>query len=258
MSVPTMRPLSLGEALDASLAFYRQLFVQLLGVSLAAQAIPLAYSAYLDAQTGGAAGGVVLHPVLFLVSLLIGILAGSIGTAASTLIVSESYLGRSLTTGRALRRAMQFLGRLIALSVAMGLLVGVGFLLLVVPGFVMFSGLILSSPALVLENQPSAGAAMRRSWILSRGFRGKLLGAYLVAFLILMIPPIAITVLAAMFGLSGATASAQSTVVRIVASALQVLVYPILYVITTVLYYDMRVRKEGFDIEMLNSLLSPA
>jgi hypothetical protein len=134
----------------------------------------------------------------------------------------------------------------------------IGFLLLVVPGFVMFSGLILSSPALVLENLPSAGAAMRRSWMLTHGFRGKLLGAYLVAFLILLIPPIAISVLAAMFSLGGAPESAQGAVVRIVASALQVLVYPFLYVITTVLYYDMRVRKEGFDIEMLHALLSPA
>ena len=260
MSVPAMRPLSLGEALDASLAFYRLLFFQLLGVSLAAQAVPLALSAYVDASSGGTAtgGGMFVHPILFLVSLLVAVLAGAIGTAASTMIVSEGYLGRSLTTGGALLRAMKFLGRLLSLSLGVGLLVGLGTLLLIVPGIVIFSGLILSSPALVLENLPSAGAAMRRSWMLTRGFRGKLFGAYFVAFLILAIPPIAITALATTFGLASALVTVQGTGVRIIAAALQILIYPFIYVMTTVLYYDMRVRKEGFDLEMLTALLAPA
>ena len=38
---------------------------------------------------------------------------------------------------------------------------------------------------------------------------------------------------------------------------LQVLAYPFLYVVTTVLYYDLRVRKEGFDLELLASTLQP-
>jgi hypothetical protein len=40
--------------------------------------------------------------------------------------------------------------------------------------------------------------------------------------------------------------------------ALQVLAYPFLYVLTTLLYYDFRVRKEAYDLEMLSTSLGTA
>jgi hypothetical protein len=41
-------------------------------------------------------------------------------------------------------------------------------------------------------------------------------------------------------------------------SLLSILVYPFLYVVLTVLYYDIRVRKEGFDLELLASSVAGA
>ena len=41
-------------------------------------------------------------------------------------------------------------------------------------------------------------------------------------------------------------------------SVLQIFIYPFVYVVMTVLYYDLRVRKEGFDLELLASALQPA
>ena len=42
------------------------------------------------------------------------------------------------------------------------------------------------------------------------------------------------------------------------ASLLQVLIYPLLYCVLTVAYYDLRVRKEAFDLEVLASGLATA
>ena len=39
---------------------------------------------------------------------------------------------------------------------------------------------------------------------------------------------------------------------------LQLLAYPFYYVLTTLFYYDLRVRKEAYDLEMLASRLNPA
>jgi hypothetical protein len=38
----------------------------------------------------------------------------------------------------------------------------------------------------------------------------------------------------------------------------QMFVYPMLYCVLTIAYYDLRVRKEGFDLEVLASSLQPA
>ena len=39
---------------------------------------------------------------------------------------------------------------------------------------------------------------------------------------------------------------------------LAILAFTMIYCIQTVLYYDLRVRKEGFDLELLESSLGPA
>ena len=45
---------------------------------------------------------------------------------------------------------------------------------------------------------------------------------------------------------------------EVITSLLSILIYPFFYVVLTVLYYDLRVRKEGFDLELLASALQPA
>ena len=290
MTTPTLRPLSLGEVLDASLALYRRLFTQLLGVSFATQGVPLLLAALLEA-----AGGLLLHPGLYAVQFLIQVVLGALGTAASTFIVSEHYLGRSIGTRQALQTASGFLGRLIALTLATGLvvgcgvvapmipvllfmfignfvfagrtgaltlasgaLVGVGLMAGVVVAATLFGGLIIGTPALVLENLADAPNAMRRSWALSRDYRRKLLAAYVLVALVLLIPTVAIGWISASIGLEAATFSAASFLLQLLGALLSILIFPFLYVVTTVLYYDMRVRKEGFDLEMLASSLHAA
>ena len=43
-----------------------------------------------------------------------------------------------------------------------------------------------------------------------------------------------------------------------VAGVVQLFLYPLFYCVLTVAYYDLRVRKEGFDLEMLAASLQPA
>jgi hypothetical protein len=38
----------------------------------------------------------------------------------------------------------------------------------------------------------------------------------------------------------------------------QIFIYPLFYCVLTVTYYDLRVRKEGFDLELLASQLQTA
>jgi hypothetical protein len=248
MRVPVLRQLSLGEVLDTSLGIYRQLFSPLVIISILTQSLPLALGVYVEA-----AGGVMQQPALWTLSLGLSLVLGSVGTAASTFIVANAYVGTAITWQDAFLRSTPFMGRLIGTSMLVSLLVGLGLLALLVPGLILLCGLVLTPPALVLEDLPGGVPAMARSWALSRGFRWRILAALLVAFVLLLIPAIALGSIAGIGAVADLSEETFTLLAMIITAMLQVLVYPYFYVLTTVLYYDLRVRKEGLDLEMLAS-----
>jgi hypothetical protein len=274
-----IRPMSVGEVLDTSFGIYRRLFVPLAVVAVLTQAVPTVWALY-DAARGA---DMTANMSLLLVRLTVTFVLSSIGAAASTFIVSESYLGRSLSAGDALQRAVPFIGRLLALSLLTWLLVAgqlvvasviaavglaivgpiaASLFLLALPGVaVVLTGLILGTPAMVIENQPRATVAMSRSWALTRGSRLRIFGVILVAIVLMMVPWIALGSVGAMF-MSRAPETLEGTgtplVLIMLVSVIQVLLYPLLYVGLTVLYYDARVRHEAFDLEILAASLGRA
>ena len=246
---PALRPLSLGEVLDVAFGLYRSLFAPLLLIAVICQSLPMVLGVYL-----GTSGALFVNLGLSLVYGILAVILGSLGVAASTFVVSDAYLGRETSAIVALHRAASLLGRLVVISILSTMLIGLGFMLLIVPGVILLSGLVLSTVVAVLESRPSATAAMGRSWELTRGFRGKVLLTLLVAFLLLLVPSIALGGVEALVGAEGGVA----LVLLLLESMLQILIYPFVYVVMTVLYYDLRVRKEGFDLELLASSLQPA
>lgn len=243
MAAYTLRPLSLGEVLDVSFGLYRSRFSTLVTVAVVTQTLPLVLGLYLEAS-----GGVAQNLGLGLANALLALVLGTVGTAASTMIVSGAYLGQESDAKTALIRAFGFIGTLIAISLVVGILVGLGLILLIVPGLIALAGYAVSTPAAILEAPQTQSSAMSRSWELTRGFRGKVLGTMLVGFLLIYLPSIAL----------GALGEAGGLVSRVLGIVLQVLAYPYMYVLTTVMYYDLRVRKEGFDLEVLAQALQPA
>lgn len=250
MLVPVLRPLSLGEVLDTAFGIYRRLFGALLFISIFTQTVPLALGVYVQA-----AGGALENLSLWVLSVGLTLVLSSVGTAASTFVVAETYLGEKLSPQEAFLRSTPFMGRLIGTSIQMSLLIGVGLLLLIVPGIIAACGLLLTPSALVLEDLPGGTPAMRRSWELTAGFRAKIFAALVVSFLLLIIPSAALSVFAVGAGAGDVSEATVTVTLLIVQSILQILVYPFFYALTTVLYYDLRVRKEGFDLERLASSL---
>ena len=246
-SVPTLRELTLGEVLDVSFGLYRSLFAPLLTVAVICQAIPALLNVYLSAS-----GDPFSNLGLTMLYVLLAVVLGALGVAASTFLVSDAYLGREVSPSAALGRAMSLLGRLVAISLLSSVLIGFGLVLLVIPGLLLLSGLVLSTVVGVLENPDGPITAMSRSWELTRGYRTKVLLAVFVAFLLLMLPAIA---LGGALGWFGDSDGPLTMIVLVAESVLQIFVYPFVYVVLTVLYYDLRIRKEGFDLELLSSSL---
>lgn len=257
MTGPVLRPLSMGEILDVSFGMYRALFTPLLLVTIATQAIPMLISVYV--QTGG---GPLDHLGLVFFAALLGMILKAVAQAASTFIISESYMGRRITAGEAFQRATPFTGRLILLAILTSFIVGLGLVLFLIPGLILLSGLALASPAMVIEGIGNSTDAMGRAWSLSRGHRFKIFGAIFVTGVLILLPSVALGGFAAVSSLDPTTAergiSAVGLMWQVVASGLQVLIYPLLYCVLTVAYYDLRVRKEAFDLEVLAAGLSRA
>lgn len=269
-----LRPLGVGEIIDHSLAIYRRQFGALVTITLSANAIPLLLMIYLFTS-----GGVLQRPALYAGILLLSIVLGALATAATVFLVSETYLGNSISGGAAINRATRFLWRLILLTMMLSLVVGLSVIIFFLPGLVtastvllalavipafitaliIFTGLLVATPALVIEDA-TPSAALSRSWQLTRGFRWKMLGLVIVVGIILAIPSLAMSFLR-----GGSMAmqplgefSTADIMWEIVAQFVSTLIYPLLYCALTVAYYDLRVRKEGFDLELLESTLAHA
>jgi len=257
MAPPTLRPLTAGEILDTSFSLYRRHFPALATVALVCTGLPLILRLFLEAG-GGMLGNLTLA---FLYGLSLVVL-NLIATGATVFIVSESYLGRPISAREALSRATPYIGRILVCSLLMAFVIGLGFVFLFIPGIILAVGLALAIPAVVLEPR-SPSAALSRSWELTRGSRWRVFGLGLTLLVLLYIPVIAITGLVAVIlpqaaGERFGPASLSTISAIAIGGVVQMFIYPLFYCVLTVTYYDLRVRKEGFDLELLASALQTA
>jgi len=252
-----LRPLTVGEILDTSFSLYRRHFAALATVALVCTGIPLVLRMFLEAS-----GGFLVNLALGALYALSLVVLNLVATAATVFIVSESYLGRPLSAWEALRRATPYMGRILVCSLLMAIAVGLGFLLLLIPGVILAVGLALAIPAVVLEPRTSASGALSRSWELTRGARWRLFGLGITLLVLLYVPVVAITGLFALLLPESAGMFSGGSLGMVMAIAVgglvQMFIYPLFYCVLTVAYYDLRVRKEGFDLELLASTLQSA
>ncbi len=216
--------------------------------------------------------------------LIVATAAGLLLRAGTIRIISDSYLGHEPNLGEALRfgvgkiiplllvtlskNLLLFLivifGWLgIALMTVVGRLAGPGIATLGVVagvcGLVWFvawvaCGYGTTTPIVVLEELPSSFDAFSRSWELTRGMRGKVFGTMAVTWLIsAMLPGLVVAGLGGVLQASGN--SSLQPVFVVLSSLISIVLVPILPCALTLLYYDLRVRREAFDLQVLSDQL---
>jgi membrane-anchored glycerophosphoryl diester phosphodiesterase (GDPDase) len=110
-----------------------------------------------------------------------------------------------------------------------------------------------AAPIVVLENA-TAVAALRRSWSLVKGSTPRVFG---ITLLVGIITGILSAIIA---GLLAVVTQLGDETVRLILNQLAsllvaVLIQPISFIVVVLLYYDLRIRREAFDIEMLAETL---
>jgi MFS family permease len=266
VAVPQLRPLSLGEILDVAINLcWSRARVLLPLVALVLAPVELV-SALVEVSTPQPARGGVfsggdsreLTPHEFrlylagtLASLLLTLVATQLTTGACFKVVADAYLGGRPTLGSALRFVSRRLHSLLWILVLTFLGVVLGLILCVVPGIYLWVGWSLALPALLTENVRGC-RALGRSRALVRGTWWRTFGLLLVGFLLAGIASaLIVAVSSPLVDRIGRDSVAGVIVAVIFATIGAALTQPFAAAFVGILYFDLRVRKEGFDLQLL-------
>lgn len=132
---------------------------------------------------------------------------------------------------------------LILSAIGKYLLITLGFMLVIVPGVIFFLMYVATTAVIVLEGK-GVTEAFGRSAQLTRHQKGHVFGTYLLLGAIYMLLSVGILMLTPFVAFSIVISQVMWTVFVI-------LIYPIFGISEMLIYYDLRVRNEGYDVEML-------
>lgn len=263
-----IRPMGLGDILDSAIRLYRYNFGVFLGIVAVAWAPALGlqiygsywmFSVLLAEEPPEMSLPWLISTVgVFGVGLaLLYLVAVPLAQGALIWAVSKRYLGQSAGVAHSYRIVLRRFGQVIVAIVLTGLVIFAGTLACFLPGLVLTFMFAFTIPEVVL-NGCSATEAMRRSWELASYDFWKVVLTLLVLGLLVSIIAGA---LGAPFGwlalipAAGDKLALLQSVSGGMRALIQVIVQPVYVVGTILLYYDLRIRKDGFDIKLLAEAL---
>lgn len=152
---------------------------------------------------------------------------------------------RDHTVGSLLRSVTPVIGPLIVVGILAGIAIGIGLILLIVPGLFLLTIWAVVAPVVVLERK-SALESFGRSRELVRGNGWQVFGVIVVLFLLQLIVTQVVQAIADGISDSFASYAVADLIVRL-------LVAPLSALAAAVLYFELRGRKEGADADALTA-----
>jgi hypothetical protein len=234
MNAPTLRARSVGEILDLAFQLYRSRWKQMATATgiLVLPLLVLEVLAPLD-----------LLPVLNMLSNLVFLAA----SAAVVVIASEAYLGRDVAAADAVRAAGRRFFSIWGAAIIQGILIVFGLFLLIIPGIIAMAVTFAMQQAIMIEGE-TAGDAFTRSRELARGHFVHILLTGVLAFFIVFFGMMGI-------GFAIGLAVQNPRLSMLLTNVALVAINPLAAVVSTVLYYDLRIRKEAFDVAVATERL---
>jgi hypothetical protein len=205
--------------------------------------------------------------LFFIVAALAAIVLLSAQSASLIEAAAARYLGRPMTVGEAFGAGLAAAPRVIFAGIAVfvaivgmwvvlaivfvvarnGIVIGVGVIAGIVATFFLFASWLVAPVVATLERKGPI-AALRRSWGLSSGHRWRILGLQiLLAILQGVISTLISFVFVAAFVGDATVRIIAQNVVNVVATVAWA---PVEWAAFTVFYFDLRVRKEAFDLQL--------
>jgi hypothetical protein len=176
---------------------------------------------------------------------LISVLIAAALQAATARAAALAAIGDPVDVQTSYRYGFRRLGSVILISLLVGVIVAVGFLLLVVPGIIFLVFLSVAIPALIVEDRRGTDA-LGRSWNLVQGDWWHALGVIVVAALLVGI----------VSGIIGSIGGDEWVIRWIFTAIAQILTAPYAALVSILLYIDLRARKEALTAGTLRQELA--
>jgi hypothetical protein len=239
-----LRAMGIGEILDAAIKLYQANWRTFMGI-VAVLVVPFGLLvAFVDTIGPELAVGVFLLGNFLVVRPL---LEGAMAKAAA-----DIYLGHDVEIGATYGYVAPLIGSLLWVIVLAGAAVLGGFILLIIPGIFLLIRFYFAVVVVVVEGERGT-AALRRSWRLVKGSTWRVLGIVLV---IAIIGGILTAIISVPFTLlfAGTDVFAFEILGDVIAG---IIVEPFVALAVVLLYFDLRIRKEGYDLEVMARDLGP-
>ena len=261
-----LRPLSTGELLDRTFSLYRSHFGLFLGLFALPHLFVLAYQCIgLTFQSPNPQlPNILLNAVWSMGAGFLSLAASAASQAATVIAVSEVHLDRPAGVADSFSRVKGQILPVIGLSLLVGLAAGAACIALLVPGILLFVMWSLAVPAKVLENRGVLDS-MSRSMDLTKGNRWRIFVIWLLFILLgigvglLLRWPVELAAGVSSIFAMQRTAPVWQAALLGVSFISECLVGPLATIAFSLVYYDERVRKEAFDLQlMMTTLDAPA
>ena len=268
MTPGALRPLGFGEILDAAIQIVRRRFKHLMLATLVATGPLLVLGAFIQFSANADPNKLVIKPTnpkdpptfdmsavkvyaaTTAVAVILALIGGRIATGATLKIASGAYLGEEANWRESLRFATRRIGPLLLLTLLSTLAVLFGSALCVIPGIYLSVAFALDVPVLFLEDT-TARQALSRSRQLVAGHWWRTFGLIIVSSLI---AGVVAGLVSAIFTIPAALvdSSLVGFLLRAIGTVLASLITtPFSSAVALVMYMDLRVRKEGYDLERM-------
>ncbi len=263
-----LRPLGVGEVLDAAIKLYTRNAVSLwkivavliipigiinqvvIGASLPSGAYVSAGTLYTPTGTLGTPAGAQITEIV------LSVLAALVVEGALAISLVDAYIGQPLDWRESLRAAVGRLGALLWVAILVGVGVTIGFILLFVPGVWLAVAWTVAVPALMFE-RVSGFKALSRSFELVRGrwwaTFAELLCAVIMLFVVVFV--VALIFRGIETGLSVNSIGPWLALNWLGSMIADLISFPFIAAVIAVVYIDLRVRKEALDLELLAGTL---
>ena len=274
-----LRPMGVGEILDAAIRLYRAEWKSLMAI-VAIALVPITFlQAFLTRSTGSPFSTEAVSAnvdATLITSVVLGIIQVLVIqpflTAAVEKASADVYLGHEVLVGPTFRYAVSRIHSILWITILMMLVVLVPGVVLVIFGalgaeevaivlgiimvvflIIVFVRFVFGSTVLVVEGKKGS-KALRRSWELAKGSFWKIVGTLLLA-------GIMASVVEGVLSIPGAVAFAAIgpggwPFLAIGGSLAAIITTPFSTLITVLLYFDLRIRKEAFDLEVMAQEMS--
>jgi len=185
------------------------------------------------------------NAVLLIVGGVLSFVLSMISQAVMVHAAFQAMRMRPVSLGESMRVGLSRVFAVILLALLMGILGGLAALLLIVPGLIVMTMWFVSTPACVVE-RTGPWTSMKRSAALTKGHRWKVFGLLLLLILVSLIVAGLLQLVLMQVG---------STILVLLGTLLWGALWTAFYSIAVVTtYHDLRVAKEGIDIEQIASV----